>query len=450
MSPETIAPSTTGQVALIPELVPSDALRVFLLQHPGVQFLRLQWQDHSGLLRARIVPIEHGLTIAAGERVFHVPPIAFHCIVDNNLLPELDPTGNDWLVPDWSSLKTRPTLDPLYANVMCKVVEYAPARPGPNWDLCPRRALETVAKKAEEMFGVYFLVGFEVEFEVMKASAEGILIPYSSGFGRFSVCGLRDPCYEHFEEAIRVLLAAGVKIDAFQTEGRRGQYELTLGCLPPLAAVDQLILVHDTLKRVFSRHGLMVTMSPRPVESRRQSTGQHTHISINPPHMQNHFLAGMLQRLPQLCAFCLPYEISYERVQPYLAGHLVGWGTENRVVPIRKIKAGHWEVRCIDATANMYLALAAILSAGLLGCTNKEPLLWPDTGIMTDPWPRDAKSLPKNIGDALDRLEENHKDLETMMESGVIQHYLRVKRTEAAKLRETDVEETRQLMNELF
>lgn len=72
------------------------------------------------------------------------------------------------------------------------------------------------------MFGAYFLVGFEVEFEVMKASAEGILIPYSSGFGRFSVCGLRDPCYEHFEEAIRVLLAAGFKIDAFRRRGDTG------------------------------------------------------------------------------------------------------------------------------------------------------------------------------------------------------------------------------------
>ncbi len=121
------------------------------------------------------------------------------------------------------------------------------------------------------------------------------------------------------------LLASGVKIDAFQTEGRRGQYELTLGCLPPLAAVDQLILVHDTLKRIFGRHGLMATMSPRPVQSRRQSTGQHTHLSINPPEMEDHFLAGLLRRLPEMCAFCLPYQISYERVQPYLAGDLVAW-----------------------------------------------------------------------------------------------------------------------------
>lgn len=45
----------------------------------------------------------------------------------------------------------------------------------------------------------------------------------------------------------------------------------------------------------------------------------------------------------------------------------MSWGTEIRDVPIRKIKAGHWEVRCADGTANMYLGLASILGAGLLG-----------------------------------------------------------------------------------
>ncbi|KAM3438749.1 hypothetical protein MY4824_003051 [Beauveria thailandica] len=178
---------------------------------------------------------------------------------------------------------------------MCAVVEYTPTRPGLNWGFCPRNALGTVMKQAAEMFEVEFLVGFEVEFEVMKASAEGTLVPYSAGLGRFSAGGLRDPCYKFDEEVALTLLATGVKIDAFKTGGRRGQYEFTLGCLPPLAAIDQLILVHDTLKRVFGRHGLTATMSPQPVQTRRQSTGQHTHISINPPELEDHFLAAEMQ-----------------------------------------------------------------------------------------------------------------------------------------------------------
>lgn len=450
------------------QLSGSSLLAEFIRRHTKVQFVRLQWQDHSGLVRARIVPLEHALSIAAGKRKLHVPPIAFHCVVDNDLLPDFDPTGNHWLVPDWTSLYTRSTLDPLYASVMCQVYEVAPSRPQPTWKLCPRFALEKVTAQAAELFGIDFLVGFEVEFEILKPPTTtnhsitttntntSTLVPASSGFGHFSVGGLRDPCYEYVEEAVLALQAAGVRIDAFQTEGVRGQYEIALGCLPPAAAVDQLILTQDTLKRVFGRHGLVATMSPRPVKAREQFTGQHTHISINPPSrfqdgcLQDAFLAGMLRRLPALCAFCLPFPISYERVQPRLAGHLVSWGTENRLVPVRKIKQGHWELRFVDATANMYLALSALFSAGLLGCINKEPLLWPDMASITDPWSEDAEHLPTNLEKALSELGDVRDELGSVMGQDLVEHYLRIKRAEVETLRGMDMEEARQLFNELF
>lgn len=85
---------------------PAD-LEKLLDDCPDVVFVRFQWQDLSGILRARVVPVEHALAIAAGKRSLHVPPIAFHCIVDNTWLPDQDMRGNHWLVPDWTSLRTR-------------------------------------------------------------------------------------------------------------------------------------------------------------------------------------------------------------------------------------------------------------------------------------------------------------------------------------------------------
>ncbi len=107
-------------------------------------------------------------------------------------------------------------------------------------------------------------------------------------------------------------------------------------------------------------------------------------------------------------------------------------------------------MRCIDATANMYLALAAMFSAGLLGCVSKEPLLSPDTGIAVDPWPKKAERLPSGIDEALDRLAENCKELASFMESSIIQHYINVKRVDTMKMSEMGPEEARQLINELF
>jgi glutamine synthetase len=56
------------------------------------------------------------------------------------------------------------------------------------------------------------------------------------------------------------------------------------------------------------------------------------------------------------------------------AGTLVGCGTQNRYLPVRKIRDGHWELRFADATANFYLFLAVVIAAGLRGIQEHEKL----------------------------------------------------------------------------
>lgn len=212
--------------------------------------------------------------------------------------------------------------------------------------------------------------------------------------------------------------------------------------------MDQHQLVHDVIKHAFARHGLVVTMSPRPVPCRQQSTGQHTHVSLEPPDLEEPFLTSILRRRPPLCALCLPHRLSYERVQPSCAGTSVAWGTGDRSGAIRKVKAAHWEIRCVDATSNMYLALAAILAAGIIGCSKSEPLLWRDTTLAARPGTGGGggEPLPRSIDEALERLGADSEELEAALESQVIRHYLRVKRFEASKVRDMDPEEVRELM----
>lgn len=85
------------------------------------------------------------------------------------------------------------------------------------------------------------------------------------------------------------------------------------------------------------------------------------------------FLAGILDLLRPLCAFTLPSHDSYSRIRD-LSGTtstFVTWGTEIRDVPIRKVDHNHWELRCLDATANMYLAAASVIAAGIEGVRSK-------------------------------------------------------------------------------
>lgn len=429
-------------------------LEQFLDRHQSVRFLRFQWQDHAGILRARLVPVECAKKTAAGEHTLCAPPTMFRTIVDNSSMPGLDPRGNYRLLPDWGSLKTWPGFNPLYATAMCNVEKFTiPVEAGKKGDRCPRTALAKIVQKAAETFGITFLVGFEVEFEMMKRSAGGHLMPYSAGYGRFAVSGLRDPSYAAVEEAMQALLDAGVHVESFHTEGNTGQYEISLGPLPPLPAVDQLLQVHDTLKEVGVRHGCIITMSPRPVAERHQGSGQHTHISIHPPANNDAFLAGMLQRLQGLCALTMPHHISYERVQPGMVGDVIGWGTENRDSPIRQIKHGHWEVRCVDSTANMYLALAAMLGAGLLGIANRESLSpWPDQSLSLSPSSQNyaLRYIPLELSSALDSLAQMGAEMEDMLESDILHHYLALKDYEQSVLRRMELEQVRQLFVELF
>lgn len=453
-----------------------EVLDQFLRQSPSVKFIRLQWQDYSGLLRARIVVVSHYRSLVSSKKALHAPPIGFHCIVDNNLVPWLDPTGAHLLLPDYRSLCILPNREK-YAVLMCGVVETRPSMTKLDWDLCPRWALANVLSTAADQFDIDFLVGFEVEFEILhrrsgSSEERDTIFPLSTGLGRYAVDGLRDPSFLLVEDVVQVLLDSGVGVQTIQTEGRRGQYEISLGPRSPLEAVDELILVHDTLKESFSRQGYIVTMAPKPIASRRQAIGQHTHMSMRSATRsvakEQSFLAGILARLPMLCAVCLPYELSYERVQPYLGGNQVAWGTENREVPIRQIRPGHWELRCVDATANMYLALATVLSAGLLGVKNMEPLRWRDTALplkeichngvdkidgtvqKANLPPREL--LPDNLSDALDALEYRGglEDLTGMMRSRVLHNFLAVKRFEASKVKEMEPQTARDLLTELF
>lgn len=374
--------------------------------------------------------------------------------IDNTLLPSVPLIGGDSGLPDWNSLKTRQALDPLYASVMCIISRDSKPEIYPVEgvaDQCPRYALATVVDKAAEQFNINFLVGFEVEFEVFTRNSEGDLEPYSRGLGGGSCSGLRDSSYKYVEEALQVLLTAGVGIEAVHTEGLRGQYEFCLGPKSPMEAVDELVFVHDTLKTVFSSHGLVVTMFPRPTAGRQQSIGQHTHISIDNIELEESFLAGFLQRLPALSSLYLPYELSYERLIPGQAGlRFVAWGTQDRRAPVRKIKPGHWELRCVDATANMYAALAATLSAGLLGCDDCERLLLEDNALGAKDGNCQGVAFPSSLSEALKELEEGLEQLDSFMGGHVLRHYLAVKRYEAARLREMRSDESRNWLVELL
>jgi glutamine synthetase len=85
-----------------------------------------------------------------------------------------------------------------------------------------------------------------------------------------------------------------------------------------------------------------------------------------------HFLAGILDKLPEVMALYAPVINSYKRyVEGTWAPLNTTWGMENRTCSIRIINNGKNAIRVENrvpgADANFYLVFAALLASGLSG-----------------------------------------------------------------------------------
>lgn len=231
---------------------------------------------------------------------------------------------------------------------------------------------------------------------------------------------------------------AEINVEHLHVRPGSGQYTIRLGELPALAACDSYLLARQIIESTAARHGLRVTLHPKPLPDCTNNS-VHVRISMNPSIAYRHFYAGILSHLPALTAFTYASPVSYARKtdEHWNSPHWIGWGTDNRVTPLRKCEEGCWEFRLLDGLPNPYLALAAILEAGTNGFRKKTPLTpWGD--CKQDPNLLEKKAreklgiteeVPKELSEALHALEDDG-DFATLLTEDVVKRYLEVKKRE--------------------
>lgn len=289
---------------------PSDILISFLAANPSIEYIRYQWLDYSGVLRVRNVTKSHCLSLATSKKPVVIPLCAHTALVDNTVL-NFHPCGSNTLWPDWQSLRKSNTGgdDDSYAAVMCCTREPGTNDPDVDYRYCPRVTLQRVLKQAEESYGLHFLIGFEVEFMLMGTAEDGQRYQLLQNGGLYTASACRTQAFVHVQECVDTLRSLDVAVQQFHSEGRSGQFEISLAPLPPMEAVDTLILTQEVIKNVAFKYGHEATMYPKPFAD-HPANGAHTHLSIHPPYQENGFLAGLLNRLPALCAFTMPTLVS--------------------------------------------------------------------------------------------------------------------------------------------
>ena len=228
----------------------------------------------------------------------------------------------------------------------------------------------------------------------------------------------------------------GIVVEVHHHEvGTAGQTEIDMKFDTLTKMADNLLKYKYIAKNVARKHNKTVTFMPKPIFMDNGS-GMHVHQSLwkagknlfynkggyaDLSDMAIHYIGGLLAHAPALLAFCAPTTNSYRRLVPgYEAPINLMYSQRNRSacvrIPVysRSEKAKRLEFRSPDPSANPYLALSALLMAGLDGIEKKLTPPAPIDKDLYDLSPAEkakVKSVPGALNEVLDALEADHEFL---------------------------------------
>ncbi len=185
----------------------------------------------------------------------------------------------------------------------------------------------------------------------------------------------------------RDMAGAGLYCENSKGECNFGQHEINFKYKDALGAADDHAVYKNGAKEIAAQLGASITFMAKYNE--REGSSCHIHMSLRKKQNKKmlfgadqksfeHFLAGQIAAMRELSLFYAPNINSYKR---YAAGSFAptaaAWGRDNRTCGFRVVGSGpslRVENRVPGADANPYLALAAMIAAGLHGLENKLPL----------------------------------------------------------------------------
>ncbi|MGH2942521.1 MAG: glutamine synthetase, partial [Solirubrobacteraceae bacterium] len=348
----------------------------------GVAGLTIAWADNNGIPRSRTVPVDRieevarrGVGITTLFAVFDT-----HDAITFAHAGLSTPSGDVRLLPVLERA-TRLAGQPRFAWAPGRQI----AHDGRPWPYDQRGLLEAQVRRAAEA-GLQLTAGYELEFFVGH-DADG-LDPAHDGpaYSPHALLAVDELAAQLLED----LACNGLRIGQLHAEYGLSQLELSLTPADPVKAADDQLLARQTIHAAARARGLRVSFAPL-VTAAGVGNGWHLHTSVwrdgeNLLAGDAHdgplapdgraYLAGLLRDLPAVAAVTAPSVPSLARLRPgYFASAYAFWGIENREAALRYVPgsellgAGHAnvELKPSDASGNPYLALAAVIAAGVAG-----------------------------------------------------------------------------------
>ncbi len=257
--------------------------------------------------------------------------------------------------------------------------------------LCPRQLLKRVLARAESM-GLMPMCGMEFEWFNFSetpqswAAKKGVdPDPISPGMFGYSLLRA-NAAQPYFAALFNEMGAFGVPIEGLHTETGPGVYEVAILFSEALEAADRAVLFKAGAKEIGSRFDIMPSFMAKWSAQYPGCSG-HIHQSLSDGKVNRFYdpkgrhgmsklfesyLAGQVDALMEFAPMFWPTINSYKRlVDGFWAPVKPTWGVDNRTASFRVIpgspKSTRLETRCPGADVNPYLAMAAVIAAGLNG-----------------------------------------------------------------------------------
>ena len=406
------------------ENISAEAAEVLeTIEDEGVDFLRLQFTDILGTPKNVSIPADQAEKAFEEGIYFDGSSIdGFVRIQESDM--RLEPDPDTFAILPW-----RDSEKVTSARLICDVFNTTTGEP---FEGDPRRVLKNAISRAEEM-GYTVNVGPEPEFFLFEEDEDGRATTITHDAGGYFDLAPKDLAEDVRGDIIYGLEEMGFEIEASHHEVAQGQHEIDFKYDDALTTADNIITFRTVVRAIAAQYDLHATFMPKPIP-RINGSGMHVHLSLFTDEGENvfhddddefnlsveakQFLAGILDHAQALSAVCNPTVNSYKRLVPgYEAPVYVAWSDVNRSALIRKPAArvpaaSRIEARFPDPSCNPYLALASLINAGLDGIESELDAPGPvrENIYEFDEEKRaeyGIETLPSNLGDAVDALEED-------------------------------------------
>ncbi|MBJ8344168.1 glutamine synthetase [Antrihabitans sp. YC2-6] len=354
--------------------------------------------------------------------------------------------GDFVLAPDMSTLRSVPW-QPGTVLVICDVGRVDGGGPvAPS----PRQVLRAQLDRLDER-GLRAFVGTELEFLLFDDSFENA---WSSGYTNMRPSNQYNVDYSllgtaRVEPVLRrirnEMAGAGLYVESAKGECNLGQHEIAFRYDEALITCDNHVIYKNGAKEIAAQEGKSLSFMAKYDE--REGNSCHIHISLRSTDgaavlagdrpngfsaLMEHFVAGQLACLREFTYLLAPNINSYKR---FAAGSFaptaVAWGLDNRTCSLRVVGHGESlrpENRLPGGDVNPYIAVAALIAAGLHGIENELALEAPFAG---NAYESDKERVPTTLREAADLFARSTIARDAFGDE-VVDHYVNAAHVELA------------------